>query len=73
MRLYTADIAFESARPGANCFVVATLRNKSVRVRAARSPEAAQSLAHELQHAFDSHALPGDVAEKLSDRFQLTR
>lgn len=73
MRLYNADIAFMPAFPGSVSFVLATHRNKSVRVRAAKSPEAARSLADELQHAFQSHSLPGDVAEKLSDRFQLSR
>ena len=73
MRLYSAEIAFMPAFPGGASFVLATHRNKSVRVRAAKTPEAAKSLADELQHAFEAQALPGDVAEKLSDRFQLSR
>lgn len=73
MRLYNADIAFVPVHPGPTAFVLATHRNKSVRVRATKSEEAARSLANELQHAFDSHALPSDVAEKLSDRFQLSK
>ena len=73
MRLYNAEIAVMPAFPGSASFVLATHRNRSVRVRAAKSPEAAKSLADELQHAFELQALPGDVAEKLSDRFQLSR
>lgn len=73
MRLYNAEIAFIPAFPGNASFVLAMHRNKSVRVRAAKSPEAAKSMASELQQAFHSQALPGDVAEKLSDRFQLSR
>lgn len=73
MRLYNAEIAFTPAFPGTVSFVLATHRNRSVRVRAAKSQEAAKSLAAELQQAFASQALPGDVAEKLSERFQLSR
>lgn len=72
MHLYSADIAFLPVRPGNASFVVATHRNKSVRVRATKSVDAARSLAEELQHAFQAHALPSDVASRLSDRFQLS-
>lgn len=77
MNLYAMDIAFK-ASPSSSFFtrelglpstlgrdVVAEIGHKSVRVRKAKSPDDARNLAHELQTAFEAHALPADVEQRL--------
>lgn len=83
MRLYDAPIAFK-ASPASTMLtrelglpshlsrdVIAEYNKKSVRVRKAKSPAEASSQADELQSAFETHALPEDVARRLRERFGL--
>lgn len=77
MNVYDLDITFR-ASPKSTFFtrelglpsslgrdIVAELGSRSIRVRKAKSPGEAQAIAHELQSAFQAHALPEDVVERL--------
>lgn len=77
MNVYDLDITFRPS-PKSTFFtrelglpstlgrdIVAELGSRSIRVRKAKSPGEAQAIANELQSAFQSHALPEDVVERL--------
>jgi hypothetical protein len=77
MNVYDLEITFK-ASPKSTFFtrelglpstlgrdIVAELGSRSVRVRKAKSPGEAQEIAHELQSAFEAHALPDDVVDRL--------
>lgn len=50
--------------------VVAEWGGRSVRVRKAKSPDAAQHMAADLQAAFQAHDLPPDVEKRLRKGFR---
>jgi hypothetical protein len=77
MNVYTLDVAFK-ASPSSTFLtrelglpstlgrdVIAEVGKKSVRVRKAKSPDEAREIAQELQTAFEAHALPADVEQRL--------
>jgi hypothetical protein len=81
MNVYSLNVAFKAA-PSSTFVtrelglpsslgrdVVAEVGSKSVRVRKAKSPDAAKDIAVELQTAFDAHALPEDVEKRLKKSF----
>lgn len=77
MNLYDLDITFR-ASPKSTFFtrelglpstlgrdIIAALGHRSIRVRKAKSPGEAQAIAQDLQSAFQAHALPEDVVERV--------
>ena len=77
MNLYDLDITFRAAPKSTFVTrelglpstlgrdIVAELGHRSIRVRKAKSPGEAQAIAQDLQSAFQTHALPEDVVERL--------
>lgn len=66
MDIYGLHITFRAAPQSS--FFTRELDHRSIRVRKAKSPGEAQQIAQDLQSAFQAHALPDDVVDRLKKK-----